>query len=53
MEGTQNGFVPEDGKTSIIADIYNIAPGYFETFGIPLLAGEDFRAGAPAGDDGR
>jgi predicted permease len=50
MEGTQNGFLPEDSKTPITADIYNIAPGYFETFGIPLLAGEDLRAGTGGAD---
>jgi predicted permease len=54
MEGTQNGFVPDDKigqpKSSIIADIYAVAPGFFDTFGIRLLAGADFRRGDTAGD---
>jgi predicted permease len=55
VEGTQNSFFP-DGKTSgnektaILADIYSIAPRFFETFGIRLIEGEDFRPGVPAGD---
>ena len=47
MEGTQNTFVPEDGisgtKNGILADIYSIAPRFFETLGIRILAGQDFR----------
>ncbi|MDP9222612.1 MAG: ABC transporter permease [Actinomycetota bacterium] len=55
LEGTQNSFVPE-GETShkeqsgIRADIYSIAPRFFETFGIRLIAGEDFHPGVPAED---
>ncbi len=55
MVGTQNSFVPDDksfgnDKKGIIADIYSIAPRYFETFGIRVIAGEDFRPGVPAED---
>jgi ABC-type antimicrobial peptide transport system permease subunit len=55
MEGTQNGFVPEDQaldkqRNGMSADIYSITPRYFETFGIRMLAGEDFRPGVPAED---
>ena len=54
MEGTQNGFVPEDkvGQpgSGIIADIYAVGPGFFDTFGIRILAGEDFRRGDSADD---
>lgn len=54
MEGTQNSFVPEGslaGKSNpILADIYSIAPRYFETFGIRMLGGEDFHPGLPSED---
>ena len=55
MEGTQNSFVPEDkvadkGQNGIIADIYSVGPHFFETFGIRMIEGEDFRAGVPAED---
>jgi predicted permease len=55
MEGTQNSFVPEDNTSdkqrgSIHADIYSVAPGFFETFGIRMIEGEDFRPGVPAAD---
>jgi predicted permease len=55
MEGTRNTFVPEDKisdaeKNGIPADIYSIAPRFFETFGIRMIAGEDFRPGVPAED---
>ncbi|MGH9629502.1 MAG: ADOP family duplicated permease [Bryobacteraceae bacterium] len=55
MEGTQNSFVPEDNipgaeKNQISADIYSIAPRFFETFGIRMIHGEDFRPGVPAED---
>jgi predicted permease len=55
MEGTRNSFVPEDKisdaeKNGIPADIYSIAPRFFETFGIRMIAGEDFRPGVPAED---
>jgi predicted permease len=55
MEGTQNGFAPEGRpsdrqRSNLTADIYAISPGYFETFGIPVLAGEDFRPGVPSSD---
>ena len=55
IEGTQNSFTPEghvaDGeKGSIRADIYSVAPQYFETFGIRMLDGEDFRPGGSPDD---
>lgn len=56
MEGTQNAVVPEDRMASeetnrIPADIYSVTPGFFDTFGIPMLAGEDFRASDSAGEN--
>jgi len=55
LEGTQNSFIPEDKiageeRNPILADIYSIAPGFFETFGIRMIGGEDFRPGVPAED---
>jgi predicted permease len=55
IEGTQTPFVPDDGisgkeKKGIIADIYSVAPRYFETFGIRMISGVDFRPGVPAED---
>ncbi len=53
LEGTQNGFVPEGqaaGGPPITADIYSVAPGFFETFGIRMIGGEDFRPGVPNED---
>jgi predicted permease len=55
MAGTRNTFVPEDkisdsANNGIPADIYSIAPRFFETFGIRMIAGEDFRPGVPAED---
>jgi predicted permease len=52
LEGTQNSFAPEgdERKISISADIYSIAPRYFETLGIRMIGGEDFQPGAPSGD---
>ena len=55
MEGTQNAFVPVDRiagdeKNPILADIYSIAPRFFETFGIRMIDGEDFRPGVPSED---
>jgi macrolide transport system ATP-binding/permease protein len=55
MEGTQNSFTPEDRmpgdeKDRISADIYSIAPGFFETLGIRMIEGEDFRVGVAAED---
>ena len=50
LEGTQNGFTAGIDKTAIIADIYAISPGFFDTFGIRMISGEDFRPGIPADD---
>jgi predicted permease len=55
LEGTQNLFVPEgetsdEEKSGIRADIYSIAPRFFETFGIRMIAGDDFHPGVPAED---
>jgi predicted permease len=48
--------VPEDkmadpAKNQVEAELYAIAPRFFETLGIPLLAGEDFRADMPESED--
>lgn len=45
LEGTQNSFVPEGDKTPVPADIYAVGPRFFETLGIRMLDGEDFRPG--------
>jgi predicted permease len=55
MEGTQNAFTPDhqtagEEKNPLSADIYSIAPRFFETFGIRIIDGEDFRPGVPAED---
>ncbi len=53
MEGTQNTFSVEDGaagKQSIQADIFSVSPGYFDTLGIRLLDGADFREARPPAD---
>ncbi len=52
MEGTQNTFVAENAavEQSIPADIYSVSPGYFDTLGIRLLAGADFREARPSSD---
>ncbi len=55
MEGTQNSFAPEGEmagaeKNSLLADIYSVAPRFFETLGIRMIAGEDFRPGLPSED---
>jgi predicted permease len=55
LEGTRNSFVPEDKlsdkqKNAMSADIYSVAPRFFETFGIRMIEGEDFRPGLPAED---
>jgi predicted permease len=48
MEGTQNAFAPDDNSTQvpIRADVYSVAPQYFDTLGIRMLEGEDFRNGS-------
>jgi predicted permease len=50
VEGTQNSFVPEHGKDPLPADIYSVSPRFFDTLGIRLTAGEDFRPG-PSSED--
>jgi predicted permease len=55
LAGTQGGFVPDDRVPDeengfIPADIYSISPRFFETLGIRMLEGEDFRSGA-VGED--
>jgi predicted permease len=50
MEGTQDILSPAPGKSPVRVDIYSVAPRFFETLGIPLIAGEDFRGGVPADD---
>ncbi len=50
QEGTQNGFTAGDRSTAIIADIFAVAPGFFDTFGIRMIQGEDFRPGTPVDD---
>jgi predicted permease len=48
IEGTRNGFTA--GDKPIMADIYSVSPGFFETFGIRMIQGEDFRPGIPDDD---
>jgi predicted permease len=48
--------VPEDkmaepAKNEVSAELYAVAPRFFETLGIPLLAGQDFRADQPESED--
>jgi macrolide transport system ATP-binding/permease protein len=48
--------VPEDkmaepAKNQVNAELYAVAPRFFETLGIPLLAGADFRADQPESED--
>jgi predicted permease len=50
MEGTQNGFTTGNESAPIMADIYSVSPGFFETFGIRMIQGEDFRPGIPPDD---
>ena len=33
---------PNSGKSEIISDLTMVTPGYFETMGIPIVAGQDF-----------
>ncbi|HWR50593.1 MAG TPA: ABC transporter permease [Bryobacteraceae bacterium] len=52
MGGTSSVFVPDDKvadpeNNRIHADIYSVAPRFFDTLGIPLMGGEDFRRGTP------
>ena len=55
LEGTQNSFAPEDriadrDRNLIRADIYSVAPQFFETLGIRIIDGEDYRPGVPSED---
>ena len=53
LEGTQNSFVPglaDKQATPVRADIYSVAPQFFDTFGIRMIDGEDFRPGVAADD---
>jgi predicted permease len=55
MEGTQNSFVTEDriagqDKNLIRADIYSVAPQFFQTLGIRIMDGEDYRPGVSSED---
>ncbi len=55
MEKVQNAFTPEaeeanDVRERLTADIYVISRGFFETFGIRILEGEDFPEGSPSED---
>ncbi len=49
MDGTQNAFRPDspasEGRENMSADIYSIAPRFFETLGIRMIAGQDFAPG--------
>ena len=48
LEGTQNSFVPglaDKQAAPVRADIYSVAPQFFDTFGIRMIDGEDFRPG--------
>lgn len=48
-EGTRDTFT-DPRKGLVHVDKYSVAPGFFETFGIRMLAGSDFRPGVAAGD---
>jgi predicted permease len=53
LGGTSSVFVPDDKMADpennrIQADIYSVAPGFFETLGIRFMSGDDFRPGSPA-----
>jgi predicted permease len=53
LEGTQNSFTPglaDKQATPVRADIYSVAPQFFDTFGIRVISGEDFRPGTPSDD---
>jgi predicted permease len=50
MEGTQDMFTADPRKSPVHVDLYSVAPHFFETFGIRMIAGEDFRPGIPADD---
>jgi len=50
MEGTQNSFTAGDRSTPIRADIYSVSPRFFDTVGIRMIDGEDFRPGIPTDD---
>jgi macrolide transport system ATP-binding/permease protein len=50
IEGTRNGFTAGDKAVPVTADIYSVSPGFFETFGIRMIQGEDFRPGIPDDD---
>jgi predicted permease len=49
--GNHSGFIPngmdaDQPANAVFADIYSVAPGFFNTLGIPLLQGQDL--GGPA-----
>lgn len=50
--GTRDGFhvegQPDSSGTGPVVDLYLATPGYFETIGIPQIAGRDFRNESPA-----
>jgi ABC-type antimicrobial peptide transport system permease subunit len=41
-DGFQADDGPTAGKSNTIAELYMVTPGYFETMGIPRIAGRDF-----------
>ena len=47
--GTRDAFT-DPRKGTVHVDTYSVAPRFFETLGIRMLAGEDFRPGVAAGD---
>ncbi len=51
-EGTRNAFKAEGdtAESGTSAEIYAVAPGFFDTLGIRRISGEDFRPGLPAED---
>lgn len=56
LGGIGTGVIPEDkmaerDKNRINADLYGVAPRFFETLGIQVLTGEDFRADVPDSED--
>ena len=50
VEGTRDIVSAAPGKSPVRVEIYSVAPRFFETLGIPLVAGENFRGGVPADD---
>jgi predicted permease len=48
-DGFQTEVAPKSGESDFSTDLYMAGPGYFETLGIPRIAGSDFGTETPAG----